>query len=132
MSADPSHSTSPLSYAGGDAPPPRISRLAMASIPAGILTNPCLLAATLTFLLDRLPRLVLGRDLSVSVPGWGFFALMAALTLIPIAAVVRVHRLRRRWTAIVLAHAGLYLSLLSWLLVVLIALTFRGWSVAAG
>jgi hypothetical protein len=132
MALSPAHPASTLPYADGDAPPPRISRLAVASIPAGILSNPCILSAALGPVVNHLPQSLIDRGVYAWLVSWGVLTLMAATTAMPIAALIRVHRSRGRRTGMGLAVTGLTLSLLSWLLVLLISLTWRGWGVAAG
>ena len=123
---------STLSYDAARASDRRVSRLAVAAVPAGILCCPCLLSALLQPVTDNLPRALVDAGVFTWLLRWGVLTLMLTLTAVPLAAVVRVGTSRGRRSGMDVAVAGLTLALLWWLLLVLFKLFFRGWGAAAG
>ena len=122
-----------LPYAGGSAGDAsrRVSRLAIASIPAGVLCCPCLLSAIVQPIMTHLPRTLIAADVFSWLRNWSVVTLMATATAVPVAALVRVWTSQGRRTGTALATAGLVLSLTWWLLYLLIRFGIR-WAVAPG
>ena len=131
MRDDPKDSAT-LSYVAGGAVDRRMSRLAIAAIPAGILCCPCLLSVLLGPIMTNLPHALVKAGVFTWLLRWGVLTLMLVTTAVPLAAVVRVGTSQGRRSGMPLAVAGLSLALLWWLLLVLFKLTFRGWGTAAG
>ena len=132
LPSEPSDSAGTLPCSTADVPGRRLSRLAVAAIPAGVLCCPCLLSALVGPVRAHLPRALVDAGVFTWLSVWGEFTLMVAATAVPIAAVARVWASRGRRSGMALAVTGLSLSLTWWLLLILFLLTFRGWGAAPG
>jgi hypothetical protein len=129
---DEDRDTATLSYATAGESRPRISRLAIVSLPAGIVCCPCLLSALVQAVMRNLPRALVDAGVFTWLLHYGALTLMLASTAVPIAAIVRIWASGGRRRGMELAATGLSLAVLWWLLLLLFKLTFRGWGAAAG
>jgi hypothetical protein len=108
-----------LSDDSGVASRPRVSRLAIAALPAAILCCPCLVGALVQPIITNPPRALVDTGVYPWVLRWGGVTMMLALTAVPLAAVVRVWISQGRRSGMGLAVAALSLTLLWWLLLLL-------------
>ena len=108
------HAAEPLSYASPAPPALRTSRLAIASVVCAVLGSPCVAGSFLNWLNQHAPTVLGHLGGYHAWRTWTKNWLLIIVTLLPLAAVLRITLSRGRLKGVGIACVGFLISLLWW------------------
>lgn len=104
---------------------PRVSRLAIASIPTGLICCPCVAALLAELLTKLMPKFIRESSLRYSLSFYLMLVIMVACLGTPIVALIRIRRSNGGRMGKSLAVASLLFALFWWIVLIAIKLMIR-------